>query len=87
MKSCINQGGNRFKDIILFIISNSGNLIPHISLLRPRLPDMVQKCFCTPDRPMDPTFQTKYTQQICVQFDGDTDHKTNPTFLRHPVAV
>ena len=45
---------------------------------------MVQKCFCTPDRPMDPTFQTRYTQQICVQFDGDTDHKTNPTFFEAP---
>ena len=41
----------------LFIISNSWNLIPHIVLLISRLPEIIQKCFCTPDRAMDPTFQ------------------------------
>ena len=25
-----------------------------------------------------------YTLQICVWFDGDTDHKTNPTFFEAP---
>ena len=32
----------------------------NISLLIPRLPDRVRKCFCTPDGAMDPTFQIKY---------------------------
>ena len=32
----------------------------NISLLIPRLPDMVQKCLCTPDGAMDTTFQIKY---------------------------
>ena len=41
----------------LFIISNSLNLIPHIVLLISWLPEIIQKCFCTPDRAMDPTFQ------------------------------
>ena len=41
----------------LFIISNSWNLIPHIVLLISRLPEIIQKCFCTPDRALDPTFQ------------------------------
>ena len=41
----------------LFIISNSWNLIPHIVLLISWLPEIIQKCFCTPDRAMDPTFQ------------------------------
>ena len=35
-------------------------MIPHIVLLIPRLPDMVQKCFCTPDGAMDPIFLMKY---------------------------
>ena len=38
-------------------ISNSSNFIPHIVLLISRLPEMIQKCFCTPDRAMDLTFQ------------------------------
>ena len=29
-------------------------------LLIPWLPDMVQKCFCTPDGAIYPTFQIKY---------------------------
>ena len=56
-KSCINQGGIRFKDIRLFIISN---LIPHIFLLIPWLADMVQQCNCTPDEAMKPSFKIKY---------------------------
>ena len=42
------------------IISNSWNLIPHIVLLIPRLPDIVQKSFCTPDGAMDPAVQMNY---------------------------
>ena len=56
-KLCINKGGIRFKDIRMFIISS---LIPHIFWLLPRLPDMVQKCFCIPGGTMDPTFRNKY---------------------------
>ena len=39
---------------------NFGYMIPHIVLLISQLPDIVQKCFCTPDGPMDPTLQMKY---------------------------
>ena len=35
-------------------------MIPHIVLLISQLPDIVQKCFCAPDGPMDPTLQMKY---------------------------
>ena len=41
----------------LFIISNSWNLIRHIVLLISRLPEIIQKRICTPDRAMDPSFQ------------------------------
>ena len=44
----------------MFIISNSWNLIPRIVLLISRIADIVQKCICTPNRAMDPTFQMKY---------------------------
>ena len=36
------------------------NLIPHFDLLIFQLLDIVQKCFCIPDRAMDPIFQMKY---------------------------
>ena len=48
-KLCINPGSIRFQDNRLFIILNSWNLIPHTVLLISRLPDIVQKSFCTPD--------------------------------------
>ena len=35
-------------------------MISHIVLFISQLPDIVQKCFCTPDGPMDPTFKMKY---------------------------
>ena len=44
----------------LFIISTSWNLIPHIVLFIPNLPDIVQKCFCTSDGAMDPPLNIKY---------------------------
>ena len=43
-------------------------MIPHIVLLISRLLNIVQKCFCTPDGAMDPTFQIKYVpafQHVC----------------------
>ena len=33
----------------------------YIVLFIPRLPDIVQRCFCTPDGALDPTFQIKCT--------------------------
>ena len=44
----------------LNIISNSRNQIPKFILLISRLTDIIQKCFCTSDLAMDPTFQVKY---------------------------
>ena len=38
-------------------IIRSWNQITHIVLLISQLPDIVQKCVCTLDGPMDPTFQ------------------------------
>ena len=35
-------------------------MITHFDLTISRLPDIVQKRFCTPDEAMDPTFQMKY---------------------------
>ena len=32
-------------------------MIPHFDLLISLLPDIIQKCFCTPDGAMDHTFQ------------------------------
>ena len=59
-KSCINLGSKRFKEIRMIIISNSGNLITHIVLLIPQLPDIVQKSFYIPDRDIDLNFQMNY---------------------------
>ena len=59
IKICINHGSVRFEEIVLFIFSNSSNLIPHIVLVIPRLPDTIQKSLCTADGAMDPTFHMK----------------------------
>ena len=59
-KLWINPGGISFQDIWLFIISNSRNLIPHIVLLVSRIPDIVQKCFRTPDRATESSLCQKW---------------------------
>ena len=41
-------------------INTFWNMITHIFLFISLLPDIIQKKFCTSDRPMDPTFQMKY---------------------------
>ena len=85
-KLCINQDGIRFKDIGLLIISNSWNLLSNIVLLLPRLPDMVEKCFCTPDRSMDPTFKIKYiSSRFVFNLTEILIIKQIPLFFRHPV--
>ena len=54
-------GGIRYKDIRLIIISMFfKNLIHHFDLLISRLPNIVQKNFCTPDEAIDPTFPMNY---------------------------
>ena len=50
----------------------------HFDLIISWLPNIVQIFFCTQYGAMDPTFQMKY---IPSGFDGDTDHKTHPTFF------
>ena len=45
-------------------------MIPHFDLTISRLPDIVQKRFCTPDETMEPNFQVKYglaLLQVCSQ--------------------
>ena len=45
-------------------------LIPQFNLLISRLPNIVQKSFCTPDEAMDPTFPMNYVlafQHVCSQ--------------------
>ena len=59
-KLSINCDGIRIQDIKFFIILDSWTLIPAIELPISQLPDIVQKCFCTPDGAMDPTFLMKY---------------------------
>ena len=46
---------SRFSNIQFFYI-----LISHFDLRISRLPDIVQKYFCTQDGAMDPTLKTKY---------------------------
>ena len=48
----------------LLIISNSWNLIRHIVLLISRLPEIIEKRICTPDRVMDPTFQMNQSSSM-----------------------
>ena len=53
-------------------------MIPHFNLTISRLPDIIQKRFCTPDEAMDPTFQLKYglaLKQFCSQRN---EAKTTP---------
>ena len=83
-KLCMNLGGIRFKDIILFNLSIFLNLIPYAFLLIPQLPDMVQKCFCTLDGAMDPTFQIEYIPSRFM-FNLMDDHKKSQ-FFRHPLV-
>ena len=47
-------------------ILKSWEMIAHIVLLLSRLPDIIQKCFCTSDRHMDNTFQMKYLPAFFV---------------------
>ena len=39
-------------------------MISNFDFLIPRLPDIVQKCFCTPDGATYPTFQMRYVSAI-----------------------
>ena len=50
----------RFQDARLPSIEYSGNLIPHFDLLISRLPDIIQRSFCTPDGAIDLIFQMNY---------------------------
>ena len=63
-KLWINPGGIKFQDIRLLINSNSWNLITHVVFFISRLPDIIQKCFCTPDSATDPIFQIRYVSAI-----------------------
>ena len=53
--------GISFQDTRLFEIYKFWYMILRIVSLISHLPNIVQKCFCTPDRSMDPTFKIKYT--------------------------
>ena len=51
-----------------------------------QLPNIIQKCFCTPDRPMDPTFQMRYVLKTFSMFVArEFKQKLRLTFWRHPV--
>ena len=61
MKIKVKQyGTSDFKTLRLSNIQAFRNLIPHFNLLISRLPNIVQKSFCTPDKAMDPTFPMNY---------------------------
>ena len=53
-------GTSDFKTLRLSNIETFGDLIPDFNLLISRLPNIVQKSFCTPDEAMDPTFPMNY---------------------------
>ena len=57
-------------------------MIPHIVLLISQLPDIVHMCFCTPDGPMDPTFQMKYVTAFSMFLTRDIKQKPK---WGHPV--
>ena len=71
----------------LFIISNSWNLIPHIVLLISRLPEIIQKCFCTPDRALDPTFQMNqpYSMFLAGETVSSEWFSKVQVFFQHPL--
>ena len=68
LKEIINKywptGGIKFQYIRLFINLNSSSLITPIVLLISWLPDIEQKCFCTPDKATDPIFEMRYVSAI-----------------------
>ena len=72
----------------LFIISNSWNLIPHIVLLISRLPEIIQKCFCTPDRAMDPTFQMNQPSSMFLAGETVSSEWFSKVrfFFQHPLC-
>ena len=47
----------RFQETRLSNIQEFWNMIPHFNFLFSWLPDIVQKCFCTPNGAMDLTFR------------------------------
>ena len=62
-------------------------MIFHFDVLISRLPDILQECFCTPTRAMDPTFQMNLIQNRFVfNFMEIRIIKQIPLFFRHPVA-
>ena len=61
-------------------------LVSHFELCISRLLYIVQKCFRTPDRAIDPTFQMKYIpSRFVFNLMEILIMKQIPLFLRHPV--
>ena len=50
-------GISDLKTLRLYNIQTFGNLIPHFNLLISKIPNILQKSVCTPDKAMDLTFQ------------------------------
>ena len=72
-------GTSDFKTIRLSNIQTFWNLIPYFILLISRLPNIVQKSFCTPDKAMDPTFPMNYA------LAREIKKKMQHIFSGHPV--
>ena len=71
-----------WEDIIrLFIISSSFKQLTHIVFLISRLPNIVQKTFCTPDGAMDPTFHLKVPLALNVSLLTGCPEKNMRQFL------
>ena len=70
----------------LFNIQTFWNLIPHFTLLRSRLPNIIQKSFCTPDEAIDPAFPMNYVPAFYHVCSQRNQAKTAANFFRHPVA-
>ena len=64
-------------------------MLPHFDLLISRLPDILQKSFCTPDRAMDLTVQMNYVTafwHVCSQKNyAKTVVHFCLVFLGHPL--
>ena len=54
----------------------SWNMITHIVLPIYRLRDIIQKCFCISDGPMDPTFPIKYDSACLYVWNQRNSAKT-----------
>ena len=63
-------------------------MIPPIVLLITRLTDIIEKCFCTPDRPIGPALKLKMLKNSNMLVSREMKQKPKwGVFLSHPVLA